>query len=72
MKIEFVSCSDWIAMYIDGKLAVDGHSLAYFHILDALNLEYTSREIEVPENADVDFAENISDIKIINYDDDDS
>jgi hypothetical protein len=72
MKIEFVSCDDWVAMYIDGKKAEDGHSLHYSHVLDALKIEYTSREIEVPSDADIDFADDINEIKVISYGDDES
>lgn len=72
MKIEFVSCDDWVAMYIDGKKVEDGHILHYSHVLDALKIEYTSLEIGVPEDCDIDFADDINDIKIINYDEDES
>jgi len=27
MKIDIVRCSDWVAVYIDGKLVDEGHSL---------------------------------------------
>jgi hypothetical protein len=70
MKIQFVTAGDWIAMYVDGKLKVEGHSLAYFHILDALGLPYEEpRHIDCDdENEWVDFADNIEDVKLHKYD----
>jgi hypothetical protein len=70
MKIEFVTASDWIAMYVDGVKVVDGHSLAYFHILDALGLPYEdARYIECDDEKEwINFAEKIEDVKLHKYD----
>lgn len=38
--ITFVFGSDWEGMYINGKLAVEGHRLDQSHILTALGIDY--------------------------------
>ena len=69
MKIQFVSADDWIAMYVDGLKKVEGHSLAYFHILEALGLPYED-SIHVhydPEKEWIDFAEDIKYLAVYKY-----
>lgn len=38
-KFTFVTaeCGDWQALYIDGKLAVEGHSISARSVLDAIS-----------------------------------
>jgi hypothetical protein len=36
---------DWEALYVDGRLEVEGHSLDAHQIFKALDVEYTSREV---------------------------
>lgn len=44
MKITYVmnQDGDWEAIYVDGKLAAQGHSLEVWDVLDALGVKYTS------------------------------
>lgn len=41
-KINFVSLDDWSAMYIDGKVVLQDHSLYYKNVLDELGITYAS------------------------------
>lgn len=42
--IKLVSGSDWQGLYWDGELVGEGHSLAAFQVLDALNIKYEQFE----------------------------
>ena len=53
MKFTLVrpECSDWEALYIDGKLAVESHSLSAWHILKCVEI-YLGHEFERIEISD--------------------
>jgi hypothetical protein len=36
---------DWIGLYVGGRLAAEGHSLAPAQVLAAVGIEATSREV---------------------------
>jgi hypothetical protein len=38
---------DWEGLYIDGKLAAEGHSLAVYQVLEALGVSYRFQEVEM-------------------------
>lgn len=70
MIINFVRADDWVVMYVDGVKKAEGHSLHYSHILDALGLAHTTREIECNDETHwIDFAERIEDVKLNKYGD---
>lgn len=50
MKLHIAECDDWIGLYVDGKLVQEGHSLHWSHLLETLNLEYTSQYYEEEES----------------------
>lgn len=69
-EITFVSSDDWVALYIDGTKAIDGHSLHWSHVLDALGVRYERREapvIESGRNGDVIFGETLEDVAVHYY-----
>lgn len=45
-EITFALTNDWVAMYVNGKKVADGHSLHYIYVLDALGIEYTTKDID--------------------------
>lgn len=47
MKINHVQSSDgdWEALYINGVLKVEGHSLDVYQVLNALGLKFTQHEM---------------------------
>ena len=55
MKVEFTTvsseCGDWQALYIDGKLAAEGHSLNVRDVLDCINavLPNEVNSMEIPD-----------------------
>ena len=53
MKFTLVrpECADWEALYIDGKLATEAHSLSAWHILKCLekNFGYKFEKIEISD-----------------------
>ena len=49
-KIHVAECDDWIALYIDGERVIQGHSLSWTEVLDALELEYTGEYYEKEES----------------------
>ena len=58
-------CGDWEALYVDGKLSAEGHSLSVRDVFDSLSdvfpNNYHSFEIS-DEKAEEGFPENISDL----------
>ena len=44
-KITLVNLDDWEAIYIDGKKALDGHSIRITELLDLLGIDYKELEI---------------------------
>lgn len=48
MKINHVISTDgdWEALYIDGVLKEEGHSLDVWHVLNAIGLEFTQHTID--------------------------
>jgi hypothetical protein len=46
-KITFVHTADydWMGMYIDGKLAAEGHNLDYKVMLDALGIDHKIKTV---------------------------
>lgn len=74
-RVEFVHVDDWTVLYIDGIKAIENHSLHYTHVLDALDIAYIQRELELPKNYNdwdyfIEFADNVEDIKVEKYSDD--
>lgn len=78
MRIDIRSCSDWEALYIDGILYEEGHSLQWPRILqqlsDRLYITVTDEEIEVPPDFSDDthyihFEDRLEDISVGRYDD---
>lgn len=55
MKFTLVrpECADWEALYIDGKLATEAHSLSAWHILTCLekHLGHEFEQIEISDEA---------------------
>jgi len=50
MKIHGIIGNDWEAIYIDGKLAAEGHSVRWRDLADALGAEVTQSDaIETKE-----------------------
>jgi hypothetical protein len=46
-KVIRVWGEDWEGLYIDGKLAVEGHSLQVYQVLDALAVSYLIQQVEM-------------------------
>ncbi len=72
MKIQVRTTSDWSALYIDGVKSIDGHTLHWSHVLDALGIEYDSQEIELPPDFRdythyIDFTDKVEDINVGKY-----
>lgn len=44
MKITLVSCDDWVAIYIDGKLKTQNHRLSPDEVLSAIGVEFDHEE----------------------------
>jgi len=46
-KVVVVSaeCGDWDALYINGDLAFEGHSIHWSHFASALGIEYNAVEV---------------------------
>jgi len=55
---------DWEALYLDGELKLEGHSLAWEHILDLLGIEYEKTEIglEALEQMAFSFPKKLTDV----------
>lgn len=53
MKIDIQTCDDWIALYKDGEKVYEGHSCPLHFGLEALGIEFTSRDLDA-EGLDVD------------------
>ncbi len=69
-QITFVTASDWVAMYIDGIKIIEGHSLHYSHVLDALGIPYTQQSGPKEGMGEyVDFTDRLEDISIVKYED---
>ena len=58
-KIDFVSVDDWTALYFDGKMVTQDHSLDPEHVLELLGIKFESHwlddvwdyyEDEMPDN----------------------
>lgn len=43
---------DWIGLYVNGRLAAEGHSLSERHVLEALGHKVESRQLDM-EQADM-------------------
>lgn len=58
-------CGDWEALYMDGKLIAEGHSLRVMDVLDAVSNVFPNRvsykEVS-DERAEEGFSENLSDM----------
>lgn len=39
MKVAIVSGDDWMGLYIDGKLVLEGHSLCLGEVLEAVGIK---------------------------------
>lgn len=71
-NIQFRSCDDWVAMYVDGTLVLENHTLHWRHVLSALGIDFEDEEIDMPtdfsdETHYVEFAQRIEDIKVGRY-----
>lgn len=51
-SVELVYASDWVWLMIDGVCVRNGHSLDPFHVLDALGVPHTERDL-TDEEAEV-------------------
>ena len=40
MKVSFVHGEDWIGLYVDDRLVMEGHSLKVAAVLNALGIEF--------------------------------
>lgn len=66
MKATIVSTKsgDWEALYIDGKLAEQGHSVPLYAALRATGIEVDTGEFAEDEDGDVDVAWNLEDVEM--------
>ncbi len=58
-------CGDWEALYMDGKLIAEGHSLRAYDVLDAIANVFPNRYVykEIPdERAEEGFSDSLSDM----------
>lgn len=63
-KIKIVHTGNWEAMYVNGKLVAENHSLNTREILFALKLDYELLQADDEWMEDVgDFPENFKDVK---------
>lgn len=72
MKVNIVSVEDWEALYIDGKLVDEGHSLDLVEVLRLLKIDVHSVYMESnPDEGDGDwyFADKLEDVKFEPYGD---
>ena len=37
---------DWEGVYVDGRLVFEGHSITWWHMLDALKINYTTDDAD--------------------------
>lgn len=65
MKLTLVWADDWEALYVDGVLKTQGHSLSPSHIFEATGLDCEELEAERNEFGDYDFTNNLSDMKVV-------
>lgn len=68
-KISIVrpACGDWVALYVDGKLVSEGHSLRIEDIFDALADDYPNdvEHIEISdERAEYGFNAKLEDLLV--------
>lgn len=68
-EIVFVTGDDWIAMYVNGEKVIDGHSLPYRSILEALGIPFTTQEAPRvdPNLGEVVYGDTLGDIAIWYY-----
>ena len=52
--VELVYADDWVWMLFDGVCVKNGHSLAPWHVLDALGIKYTQRDLTDDEAEEYD------------------
>jgi hypothetical protein len=66
MKVTIVSskAGDWKALYIDGKLADQGHSIHLATALRLAGLEVETREFEEDEHGDIDVTWDLNDAQL--------
>lgn len=78
MKIDVRYCDDWEALYVDGDLYEEGHSLNWHAILQQLlpqaGISFTSVELDLPEDFNDDthyvhFADQLDSIVVGRYPD---
>ncbi len=83
MRIDVRSCDDWSALYIDGVLKLENHSLYWAHVVEAIqeallksgttfSIEVTREDVPLPDNFSdethyVEFTEKLQDIKVSEY-----
>ena len=41
---------DWSAVYLDGKLATQGHVVEWWSVLHCLGIKFTTEEVEVDDD----------------------
>lgn len=70
-KVTICSTDDWIALYIDGKLALDGNSLPLRSILEVLgvNVEYKELPQIAYSEGCIVFTEQLDDVHVVKYED---
>lgn len=59
-KIDIIKSDDWTALYLDGVLVYENHSLSAVDLLEYLGVDYTSEWLEYP---DAGLPKNLEDLK---------
>lgn len=65
MNVTIVSSKegDWTALYIDGQLAEQGHSIPLFRALRASGLDVSTGEFAADENGEINVPWSLGDVK---------
>lgn len=62
-KATLVYADDWTALYLDGKLCMEGHSLYEGDILQALDCEVTVEYFAEDEHGEIVVPKSLSEVK---------
>lgn len=71
-SVEVRETNDWSALYINGRRALEGHTLYWAHVLDTLGIAYNRADVELPsdftdETHYIHFADHLEDIVVSKY-----
>lgn len=63
-KVTIVRADDWVGLYVNGRLAAEGHSLSEYHVLEALGINQESIECDQEWIEDMgNLPKNLKDVK---------